>query len=228
VTKKRTFLYYISDTSLYFKISFTIKFLGLIVLSSFAILNHLHAFNWIVGLIIVLFLAQMGFLKNGFTYLKVIFYSLTVFCAVWFLFSRVPGDHEYIKYPWGSFVSNNTIQYVLLAVSKWFLLCLSGLFFLVISSQEELIEDLIYYKAPHQIILVATIGFNTIAFILESLSDISYALESRDFSRNSILSSFYRVVYIACAVIMSNIKRISMLRIAYFLDMNDIQRLFGK
>ncbi len=226
--KKRTFLFYISSESVIFRISFKLKFCCLILISSIAVINHYYLLNWLLAFSFLILLGITGFLRFGFGYIKMIFFSLAMVCIIWLLFSKIPGRGIYIQYPWGTFVSENTLIYIFSVASKWFLLCVSGLFFLVISSQEELIETLIFLKSPSDVILVATIGFNTIAFILESLSEIGYALESRNVLKNSLFHSLNRIVYISCAVIMTNIKRISMLRIAYFLDHNDIKKYYER
>ncbi len=223
LTRRKTFIFYLNQSSIFLKVSFSLKFIGLASLSFLIVFNEIHLINWFVGLGALGILALIGFLKHGIVYFKLIIFALTVFSFIWLFFSKVPGESEYLTFIWGTYITNRTFNYILLATSKWFLLCSCGLLFLATTSQEQLIDDLIRYKLPHEIIIMMSIGFNTISFILESLSDIQYALESRNISSESSWPNLKKVIFVSRAVMMSNIKRISMLRIAYYLDYVDIR-----
>jgi hypothetical protein len=89
-----------------------------------------------------------------------------------------------------------------------------------------LIRELIKLKAPYQFILIITIAFNTVAFTIESLPQIEHALNSRGVANITLHHKIRRFLYIGTAILMDNIKRISLLRISYLLESLDIQRIY--
>lgn len=223
----KTFLFYLDSKSFYYKTPFFVKFLLFFLISSCGLLLKNYYINAIISAVLVILIFQSGFVKERPFYLILLSLSSIMFCSIWLFLSKVTGAKIFITFPWGTYISDHTIDVLFSSYFRWLVICLAGLFLLVISYQEELIEEIIKLRFPYQLLLVLTLAFNTVSFTLEDFYQIQLTLNSRNIQRQSLFQAFNRILYIGVAFLMDNIKRISMLRISYFLDMDDIIRTYG-
>ncbi len=210
-----TFIYFLNERSVYFRISFIIKFLFFILISIFAIANKDLRVNFVLSFLIFILITNTGFTKDNPKPFKMLFFTLIIFSLFWLFFSRIEGQIVYFTTPWNTFFSDKTLNLMLIAISKWLLIVQSGLFFMVISSEEQLTQSLIDLHFPKSLIFSITIAFNTVGFTLNDLDMITYALISREYNDKGILNKMKKIYYIGGSILLSNIKKIDTLNQAY-------------
>jgi hypothetical protein len=225
--KLPTFAYYFSEDSIYFKISFLLKFLLFLAISILSILNHNYLINFVIAAILLGLMLISGF----FNYTKkplFIFSGIFIFSLLWLLFSKVSGDIIYLTLPWGTFISNNTINMILIASARWLLVACAGMFFLVISSENELISFLYASKLNKKYVCAVAIAFNTVGFALKDVDITNKALQSRNYNSSKLLNRVKRPFFIGLALLITNLKRVETLHQSFVLRFKEDERASSK
>lgn len=223
--KRSTFLHYLEPNSIYFGISFPWKFLLFVALSVLPLLIHNLLVNLLCLVCVLAMLLGTGYYQHRPSSATFLLASFGLFMVVWFLFSTIEGTTVYIVFPWHTYISDQTVIVALTAATRWLLVCQAGLLFLVVTTQNEVIDTLIAMHTPYRFVLTLTIALNTIAFILEVIPQIEAALDSRNVPNNSIIEKMDRVRLIGSALLAESIIRIAFLRAAYHLDVHDLELL---
>lgn len=218
--KEPTFIHYLESESFFRKIGFFTKLFFFLLISIFGAINKNVYFNLIIILLLLAILISIKF-YNMKTYQSLLI-AIIIFSLFWLLLSSIDGKILFTL-PWGTFVSDNTINIMILAASRWVLVVLAGISFMATCSEKNLIDSLLKIKAPMKLIFIFTIAFNTIGFSLMDISKIDYALKSRGFKTNSIRRKLKRIFYIGVVVLLSNLKKIEILNQSYLLRENDFK-----
>lgn len=212
-----TFLHYLPKESVYFKIGFLIKFLFFLSLSIFAIINKNFYINLGLALIILFFIIASGFYKHNKKPVLFVFLAIFLFSLFWLLFSKIGGQVVYLTFPWKTFITENTLIFMLRAISRWSLIAFAGIFFMISTSETELIEALYKIRLNVDAILTVSIAFNTIGFAIKDIDYINYALKSRNYKEKNLIQKIKKMYYIGNVLLLSNIKRVESLTESYYL-----------
>jgi len=224
LTKIPTFGYYLNENSIFLRINFLIKFLLFIIFSIIALVNDFYILNFIFILLILIILANMRYFVNNKKTLLFPLYTSIIFVIFWLTLSKIDGNNLLLIFPWGTYITENTLKMLLLGVSKWVLLYFLGLIFMIISNEDEIIKDLNRLKIPKEIIISLTIAFNTIGFALKDYEIIKIAINSRKYPNKGIINKMKKIYYIGSLLILINLKKIEILNQAYYLRNKDDKR----
>lgn len=223
--KRRTFLHYLDNNSVYFSIPVVWKFLFFITLSSLPLLSHNLRINLLVLVVVAMLILRSGYYYRSLSSIKLLLLSFCSFMLIWILFSKVEGKFVYVIFPWGTRISEQTVPFALSAAIRWILICQAGIFFLVATSQNEVIDALVSVHAPHQFVLSLTIALNTIVFVIEALPQINIALNSRNIPNTTILENMQRLRLIGTSLLVESVIKIVFLRIAYHFDVVELEQM---
>jgi energy-coupling factor transporter transmembrane protein EcfT len=212
-----TFIHYINENSIYSKIGFGVKFIIFVLISTFALINSLYIISLSVALIFLI----LPFTTNYFKYNKkpILFlvYAIFIFSLFWIFFSKIGGETIYFIWPWGTYFSNLTIEFMFVAIGKWSLIYSTGLFFMIVTTENELINFLEWIKFPEKWIISITIAFNTISFSLKDIEILDISFRSRDFNKNKLKNKVLKIYYAATSLLVQNLFRIELLNQSYTL-----------
>lgn len=220
-TEKPSFIHYLPEDSIYWKVGFFPKAFLFLCASFFSLFNTNIYANFCIALPVLFLILRTGFHKNNKKPFLLLTSAIVVFSIFWIFFSHVEGNATYITFLWGSYITNETIHLLLLSIGKWMVIVLFGLFFMIITSEEELINSFISAGAPNRLIFTVTIAFNTVGFCIRDIEKIEYALESRGFGvGNGIIKKIKKIFYIGIVLFLSNFKKIENLNSSYVLREN--------
>lgn len=217
---KPTFIYYVKNGSIYSKMGFLLKFLFFLTISTFALMSTLWTINLIGVLLVSILIISTRFPKNNNKPFKALIFAIMIFSVFWIFTSRIPGD-IIVRFPWGTYISYNTVNMMLLAITRWSMVVLSGIHFMIMTSEEDVINFLIRIHMPQKLILMLTIAFNTIGFTIRDLETVDYALSSRNFNDKGLINKIRKAYHIGVVIFLSNLKKIDTLNQSYVLREND-------
>jgi len=212
-----TFFYYLPESSIFFKVRFIPKVLIFFALSIFALFSSNFYLQLALGFIILIQLFTIGFVKHRKKQVYLIFSAIILFSVLWISFSRVGGNLIYFSLPWGTYVSDKTFLFMIIAISKWFLIAISGLLFIATSSEDELIKTLYLLRIPEKAILTVSIAFNTLIFSIKDIETVEFALKSRNLRFLRIISKIKKIYIVGNVLLLNNIRRIETLTESYML-----------
>ncbi len=222
--KKPTFLHYFKEDSLIFRIWFWRKFLLFFLLSIFAIINGNPYINICLLLLFFLRFGVLGFFNRKRKLLLFLLFSFLILAVVRLLFTKVPGNHIFFTFPWHTYISDWTIYLMLLSVTKRLLVMTVWIFFMIISSEDELISFLLKNRFSRKFVFMISITFNTFGFLLRDSEIVSYAFASRTPHKKSLFWRMKKLFLILKTLFLSNIKRIETLNNAFYLKSNDYKK----
>ncbi len=215
IHKEPTFIFYLSKDSLFFKTPFFIKLILFIIVGILSLMYQNLIFLTIVSLLALTAIFYLGLPFYNPKPLKLIMLSIILFSLFWLLFSNVSGGDTYVNFFWGTSISDATLEKMFLSITRWSSLALVGLLFISITSEKQLSDFLIRIRAPQKAILVLTISFNTVTFLIEDVKNIESSLSSRNIINKGILWKIKRIYLIGNTLLLSNIKRIDSLYQTY-------------
>ncbi len=218
--KEPTFIHYLEGSSLFNRVGFFFKLFFFFLISIFGVLNKNPVINLAIIIILLFFLLSIKFYNP--TAYRSLAIAIVIFSLFWVFLSRIQGEIIF-SFPWGTFFTNNTLALMLLAASRWVVVVLSGIFFMAITSENDLINSLLKIKAPRKLIFMFTIAFNTIGFSLMDIAKISSALKSRGFVAKSLKKKLKRILYLGIVLLLSNFKKIELLNQSYALREDDFK-----
>lgn len=222
--KDKTFLYYFAVDSFIWKIPVVLKFSIYFILSIFVLINNLYLLNFILSLLIFIFLFSIGFVKYRINLFKLLAISLFLFFIISF---SLQISREGASFADFNEVIKATI-YIFEFFSKWLLINLGGLLIFTILSQDELISALIRINLDFRLVISITIAFNLITRLLETLEEIDISLKSRNLKGKGIVVLFNRIKHIFISMLLDNIEYISSLRATYEFDYSEIKENYEK
>ncbi|PIN89044.1 hypothetical protein COU60_05205 [Candidatus Pacearchaeota archaeon CG10_big_fil_rev_8_21_14_0_10_34_76] len=214
-TKEPTFVYYFYKDSTLLRIPFFIKLILLVIISTMSLIYSNLAFLFGLSLIMLILIFITGFPLYNFKPLKFILVSIIIFSLFWLLFSNIPGDEVYLRFIWGTSISNLTLEKMFFAVGKWVTIVFGGLLFIITTSEKQLINFLENMGLPKRFILTVTIAFNTLAFFMEDIKNIEHSINSRNVRKKGFIWMIKRKYLLGNTLFLSNIKRIDSLYQSY-------------
>ena len=228
--KQPTFIHYLPPDSIYARVGFVPKFLVFVLIGTFGILNTNYVWNVAVGTVVILFLLSTGLHRHNRAPFLLLGFAVTVLSLSWLLFSRVSGDIVYVTYPWGTYVTNETFHAMASASSRWGLVICSGILFLTITSESELLAVLNDDRIPDGVALPITIAFNTLTFAIEDLPLVNYSLTARGHPTSGMRNHVLRIFYLGFVFLLTNFQRVETLNQSHLIrsrvaDDSSFQRL---
>jgi energy-coupling factor transporter ATP-binding protein EcfA2/energy-coupling factor transporter transmembrane protein EcfT len=215
--KESTFVYYLDRNSLFRKIGFFPKLLFIFLLSFFALYNENYIINFFLSLILAFFIFYLGFPaynKKPFIAIAISSLAITLF---WLLFSKVDGNVLYYTLPWSTFITEKTLLALSIALSKWILIVLTGMIFMISTNESDIIAFLDGLKMNKNIIIGTTVAFNTIGFTLRDLNKINMALRLRGFTSKNLFDKLRQLLYLGTSLVIMNLKKIEGLNQSYLM-----------
>lgn len=215
--KSPTFLYYLSQKSFLTKIGFLAKFLFFMIFSMIALFSKNYNLNFMLAFVLLSLILLTRFPKHNKKIFIAIIWVSTIICLFWLLLSRVEDSFHYVNFWWGTYITENTLQYMMLALSRWLLVAFAGILFMIITSESDLIKFLLRLNLPKEIVLSFTIAFNTVDSTLREIPKIDYALKTRGFNSAGLYKKIKRIYHIGTTSFLSSIKKIDTLNQSYSL-----------
>lgn len=212
-----TILHYLRKGSILERTPFWIKVSLFFLTGTLGLLNPNYLINIAIVVILVTILLYLRLYRSHIAPFAALILTAVMYSVFWGLFSTVPGETVYVRFPWGTFISNETVSSTLSAVSRWLLILSSGFFFLTITSESEIVDVLYRDSVPDEFTVVVTTALNTVQFTLEDIEDIRRSLDSRGYPGRGIRNRAKRVSYIGLLTLLSNLKRIENLSASYAL-----------
>lgn len=200
---------------------FVFKFSLFILVGIISLFLQNVAVNLGLAVFFFILIFVTGFGRENRKIIYLIGYSIIFFSFFWVVLSRVPGDVTYLVWPWKTFVSDRTFDLLAIAICKWLSIASAGILFLVVSSENELINSLEYFNLPEKAIYTATIAFNTVGFTLKDISVVENALTARSYSNRGISGKIKKIYFIGGVVLLNNLKKIGTLYQSYVLRSGD-------
>jgi energy-coupling factor transporter transmembrane protein EcfT len=222
--KESTFIFYLSETSLFFKINFITKIILLILVSLVVLLSHSYIINFMLVFIFGILIFMTGFFKYNKIVFKSLFIAIVIFSLFWILLSRIPGNNIYFYLPWGTYFSDSTFQFMLLGISKWLAIVISGMLFMITTNERQMINFMLSSRTSPKIIIFFSILFNTVGFSIREISTINDSLDSRGFKGKGLIGTMRRVLFVGIVEIISNLKKVETLNQSYVLRQEMIFR----
>ncbi len=223
--KNPTFIYYLKKDSIFFKIPIFIKIFLFLAVSIFTLVNKNYFLNIILILFLFMFIIHFGFYKDNKKPFIFLLIAISIFSILWIFLSKIPGDTVYVSFFWGTFLSNKTIEFMLLGITKWSVVVLSGILFMIISSEQELIKALLKSKISKEITFSIALAFNTVGLAIRDLDVMNYALLSRNYVPRGLYPRLKQILYVGGAMILSNIKKIDTINQSYILREKSVRIL---
>jgi len=222
--KKPTFLYYFKKDSIIFKIWFLRKFILFLSLSIFAFINKNFYLN---AILLILFLTSffiLWFFRRKKRILRFLVLSSFVLCFMRLLFTKTANGKILFIFPWHTYITTNTIHLMLLAVTKRLLIITTWIFFMIITSEDELISFLLKNKISKKFVFILSISLNTFWFVLRDSEIVSHALKSRIGYKRWFLVKMRNFFLILKTLFLSSIKRIDTLNNAFYFKKDNYKK----
>ena len=229
MTKTPTFIHYLEKDSFFYRIGLLPKLIFFLIMNTVAICNKLYLYNFFIIFFLVFIILKLDFFKTNTKILKAISISSFGILIFWLVLSEVPGSIEYIIFPWGSYISNNTFSYALLALSKWLLFLSSGMLLMATVSEIEVVNFLFKLQVKKKIIITITLAFNTVSSLIKDIPKTKLILECRGFRDDSLFKKIKMLFFIGVILSINSMKNIININQEYFFKINilkmDVEKL---
>jgi len=210
VTKK-SFLFYLPENSPFLSINAISKLLILFTVSFLALSILDFKINFIIFLITVLllFIAKVP-LKNLKLWLYGFAFMLIFLTTMYTLLSKIPGEHVYIIFPWGTFITENTFPRALSIAFRIWSMIFAALIFLSTTSDMDIILALRELKFPYTFCFLVSLSLRAISMFSEDWKSILDAYWSRgiDINKGNIIKRLRNYVSITIPLIIITLNKI--------------------
>jgi energy-coupling factor transport system permease protein len=210
VTKK-SFLFYLPENSPFLSINAISKLLIVFTVSLLALSILDFKINLIIFLIAIflLFIARVP-LKNLKLWLYGFAFMLIFLTIMYTLLSKIPGEHVYIIFPWGTFITENTFPRALSVAFRIWSMIFVALIFLSTTSDTDIILALRELKFPYTFCFLISLSLRAISMFSEDWKSILDAYWSRgiDINKGNIIKRLRNYVSITIPLIIITLNKI--------------------
>jgi energy-coupling factor transport system permease protein len=126
------------------------------------------------------------------------------------LLSKIPGEHVYIIFPWGTFITENTFPRALSIAFRIWSMIFAALIFLSTTSDMDIILALRELKFPYTFCFLVSLSLRAISMFSEDWKSILDAYWSRgiDINKGSIIKRLRNYVSITIPLIIITLNKI--------------------
>jgi energy-coupling factor transport system permease protein len=208
---RRSFLFYLPESSPFLHINAIAK-LALVIAVSVVALSILDfGFNLVVLLftIALLFVARVP-LRNLRMWLYGFGFMLIFLTTMYILLSRVPGDTIYFRFPWGTYVSENTMTRALSVAFRIWSMILIALTFLSTTTDTEVILALAKLRFPYTICFLVSLSLRSILLFTEDWKSIldAYWSKGADVDRGGLIHRLRNYVSVSIPLVVITLNKV--------------------
>ncbi|MGQ4832722.1 MAG: energy-coupling factor transporter transmembrane component T family protein [Candidatus Asgardarchaeia archaeon] len=176
----RSFLFYLPKSSPFHKLNplsklvvvFSISFISLMIIDFE--LNF-----WIMIAALILLLMTRVPLKHLKTPLLSVLLMMFTLLMMYSLLSRVPGEHVYITFPWGTYFTENTLIKGSTVVFRVMAMVFATLLLLATTKDSDIIRGLSAVKVPYVICFMLSLAIRSISMFADDWQTILEAYRSK-------------------------------------------------
>ncbi len=180
MSSRRSFLFYLPETSPFLHVN-AISKLTLVLAVSVAALSILDfGFNLVILLFTtaLLFVARVP-LKNLRMWLYGFAFMLIFLTIMYTLLSRVPGQVIYFTFPWGTFISENTMTRALSVAFRIWSMIFVALMFLSTTTDTDVILALAKLRLPYTLCFLVSLSLRSVLIFSDDWRTILEAYWSK-------------------------------------------------
>jgi len=124
--------------------------------------------------------------------------------------SAIPGQYVYIRYPWGTYVSEMTLLYAGTMVMRYASMLLGSTLILATTSDRDIIYGFTTLRVPFAIGLALTLAFRTTTIFMEDFVKVRDAmiLRGANFFGGSIIARTKRYAHVFTSLIVIALRRV--------------------
>ena len=208
---KRSFLFYLPETSPFLKISAISKlvFVVGVSLSALSILDFYANLSIFLFTVSLMFVARVP-LKNLRLWLYGFAFMLFFLTTMYTLLSRIPGQTVYFVFPWGTYITENTLPRAMSVAFRIWSMIFAALIFLSTTTDTDIMMSLAKMKVPYTFSFLITLSLRSIQLFAEDWKSIIDAHYSRgvDLNKGSIINRLKNYISLSAPLLITTMNKI--------------------
>jgi energy-coupling factor transporter transmembrane protein EcfT len=208
---QRTFFSHVSRDSPFSKMHPLPKITLLLAINLVAlIVESPVAFVLLIGLIASAFILGKVPIQGASKFAIAIAVASQAVLISYLLGSAIPGKFVYIRYPWGTYVSEMTLLYAVTMVMRYASMLLGSTLVLATTSDRDIIYAFATLRVPFAIGLALTLAFRTTTIFMEDFVKVRDAMILRGaaFFEGSIVTRTKRYAHIFTSLVVIALRRV--------------------
>lgn len=211
MSSRRSFLFYLPENSPFLHINAVSK-LALVLAVSVAALSILDfGFNLIILLFttVLLFVARVP-MRNLKMWLYGFAFMLIFLTTMYTLLSRVPGDVIYFTFPWGTFISENTLTRALSVAFRIWSMIFVALVFLSTTTDTDVILALAKLRIPYTFCFLLSLSLRSVLIFSDDWRTILEAYWSKgvDVNKGGLIQRLRNYVSVTIPLIVITLNKV--------------------
>lgn len=210
-TKVRSFLFYFSPDSPCQKINPLTKLITVLIVGTVAfIIENIYA-NLILLVIVCIGLA-MARISSRFFKMALIGISglLLVSTVAHALFSQIPGESVYLVFPWGTYITERTIHFVVIVYLRFLAASLITLIFLCTTRETDVVTALRFLRLPYAVCFVCSLSLRFISILVDDWWSIVQAQRARGMEfKGTLIARLKKLLGLSLPMITSAFRKIN-------------------
>lgn len=211
MSSRRSFLFYLPENSPFLHINAVSK-LTLVLAVSVAALSILDfGFNLIILLFttVLLFVARVP-LRNLRIWLYGFAFMLIFLTTMYTLLSRVPGEIIYFRFPWGTFISENTMTRALSVAFRIWSMIFVALMFLSTTTDTDVILALAKLRLPYTFCFLVSLSLRSVLIFSDDWRTILDAYWSKgvDVNKGGLIQKLRNYVSVTIPLMVITLNKV--------------------
>lgn len=104
------------------------------------------------------------------------------------LFSKLPGKTIYLKFPWGTYVTEKTLLYIAIVYTRFLIACIANLIFLCTTREADIKSVFDFFHAPYLVTFIFVFSLRIMSILLTDWWNIVQAQRARGMDFEGSLS----------------------------------------
>jgi len=208
---QRTFFSHVSRDSPLNKMHPLPKIALLLAINLVALFNESPVpFVLLIALIAVAFMIGKVPVTGLSKFVVVVIIASQAVLISYLLGSAIPGKSVYIRYPWGTYVSEMTLLYAATMVMRYTSMLLGSTLILATTSDRDIIYGFATLRVPFTIGLMLTLAFRTTTIFMEDFQKVRDAmiLRGTNFFEGSIATRTKRYAHVFTSLVVIALRRV--------------------
>lgn len=183
---KRSFIYYLPETSPFLKANAISKiiYVTAVSIAALSILDFYINLAILVFTLIFMLVARVP-LGNLKTWMYGFAFMLIFLTTIYTLVSKIPGENIYITFPWGTYISENTFPRAFSVMFRIWSMIFAALVFLSTTTDTDIITSLAKLKIPYTFSFLISLSLRSIQIFADDWKTIIEAHWSKGVNVNS-------------------------------------------
>ncbi|MDW8084447.1 MAG: energy-coupling factor transporter transmembrane component T [Candidatus Caldarchaeum sp.] len=208
---KRAFIFYLPESSPFLKANAISKMVYVIAVSvaALSVLDFYLNLAIMLFTIVVLFVAKVP-LRNLKTWMYGFTFMLTFLTTIYTLVSKVPGENIYVTFPWGTYISENTLPRAFSVMFRIWSMIFAAMVFLSTTTDTDIITSLARFRIPYTFSFLISLSLRSVQIFADDWKTIIEAHWSKgvDLNKGSILQRLRNYVSLSIPLIIITLNRI--------------------